>query len=68
MKLTRSNIQITLWHTQWVRGLLLVTGEDIGTFAENGFVYEAGREKFAVVTGWRSEVLKISEQGAMSLL
>lgn len=45
MQLTQSNIQITLWHTQSDRGLLLVAGEDIGTFAENGFIYEAGRKK-----------------------
>lgn len=48
MQLTQSNIQITLWHTQSDRGLLLVTGEDIGTFAENGFIYEAGRKKLGL--------------------
>lgn len=44
MELTQSNIQITLWHTELDRGLLLVTREDIGTFAENGCIYEAGRK------------------------
>lgn len=29
--------------------LLLVTGEDIGTFVENGFIYEAGRKKAGVL-------------------
>lgn len=48
MQLTKSNVQITLWHTQSVCGLLLVTGEDIGTFAENGFIYEAGRKKLVL--------------------
>lgn len=48
MQLTQSNVQITLWHTQSACGLLLVTGEDIGTFAENGFIYEAGRKKLVL--------------------
>ena len=48
MKLTQSNIQITLGHTQSDPGLLLVTGEDRGTFVENGFIYEAGRKKLGL--------------------
>lgn len=67
MQLTRSNIQITLWHTQSDRGPLLVTGEDIGTFAENGFIYEAGRKKLGFEEGGAAGYLKISEQGDMSL-
>lgn len=53
MKLTQSNIQITLWHIQSDPGLLLVTGEDRGTFAENGFIYEAGRKKLGLGVVWQ---------------
>lgn len=68
MQLTQSNIQITLWHTQSACGLLLVTGEDTGTFAENGFIYEAGHKKLDLGGGGGNRVLKISEQGDVSLL
>lgn len=36
----------------------MVTGEDIGTFAENGFIYEAGRKKLGFEGGGGIGVLK----------